>query len=209
MPDFPPLSPHKTDMLRAVRHVALDMDGTIYKGGTLFPFTSAFLRQLTKSGITHSFLTNNSSKSVAEYGEHLRGMGLRSAAEEIHISTHAVIGYLRSRHPAVRRVFTLASPGMDAELRAAGLELTADSPGDEPDAVIVGFDLDLSSASSCSLSGTRSTPRCRASSSWPPIRTSSAPRTSPRCSSTAERSARRSPPPRAANPTPCPANRTR
>lgn len=149
MTDFSPLSRDKADLLRAVRHVALDMDGTIYKGGTVFPFTTPFLEQLAEAGVTHSFLTNNSSKSVAEYGGHLRRMGLRAEPEEIHISTHAVIGYLRSRHPGVRRVFTLASPGMDAELRAAGLELTADNPDDEPDAVIVGFDLDLSYARLC------------------------------------------------------------
>ena len=31
------------EMLRGIRHVALDMDGTIYMGSTLFPFTIPFL----------------------------------------------------------------------------------------------------------------------------------------------------------------------
>src|ERR1041384_6636482 len=48
--------------LKEIRHVALDMDGTIYKGRTLFPFTNAFLARLTAAGIGYTFLTNNSSK---------------------------------------------------------------------------------------------------------------------------------------------------
>ena len=34
------------ERLRHIRHVALDMDGTIYMGMSLFPYTQAFLRGL-------------------------------------------------------------------------------------------------------------------------------------------------------------------
>lgn len=34
------------ERLRRIRHVALDMDGTIYMGMSLFPYTQAFLRGL-------------------------------------------------------------------------------------------------------------------------------------------------------------------
>ena len=47
------------------------MDGTIYKGGTLFPWTNPFLAQLAELGIGYSFLTNNSSKSTDDYLRHL------------------------------------------------------------------------------------------------------------------------------------------
>ena len=30
-----------------IKHVALDMDGTIYMGSTLFPFTKKFLQRLS------------------------------------------------------------------------------------------------------------------------------------------------------------------
>ena len=45
--------------LARVRHVALDMDGTIYLGSRLFDFTKGFLQSLTQLGIGYSFLTNN------------------------------------------------------------------------------------------------------------------------------------------------------
>ena len=50
--------------LRDIRHVALDMDGTIYSGGTLFKSTLPFLALMGELGIGHTFLTNNSSKSA-------------------------------------------------------------------------------------------------------------------------------------------------
>ena len=53
--------------LRRIRHVALDMDGTIYMGMSLFPFTKPFLAGLREAGIGYSFLTNNPSKSIADY----------------------------------------------------------------------------------------------------------------------------------------------
>ena len=39
------------ERLRRIRHVALDMDGTIYMGMSLFPYTQAFLRGLREQGI--------------------------------------------------------------------------------------------------------------------------------------------------------------
>lgn len=47
---------------RRIRHVALDMDGTIYLGSQLFPFTKPFLQSLAENGIRYSFLTNNPTK---------------------------------------------------------------------------------------------------------------------------------------------------
>ena len=53
--------------LRNIKHIALDMDGTIYNGSTLFPFTIPFLENLKTVGIGYSFLTNNPSKSTSDY----------------------------------------------------------------------------------------------------------------------------------------------
>ena len=44
--------------LRKIRHVAFDMDGTIYMGSTLFPYTQETLKRLRENGIGYSFLTN-------------------------------------------------------------------------------------------------------------------------------------------------------
>ena len=61
---------------RRIRHVALDMDGTIYMGMSLFPWTKRFLSDLTEMGIGYSFLTNNPSKNIADYLHKLASLGM-------------------------------------------------------------------------------------------------------------------------------------
>ena len=135
--------------LRAIAHVALDMDGTIYKGGTLFPWTLPFLARLRELGIGYSFLTNNPSKSVADYLAHLRRMGLEATKDELYTSAQATIDFLRTQHPQVRRVFALGTPSMLGEFEQAGFTLAREDAADEPDAVVIGFDLTLSYARLC------------------------------------------------------------
>ncbi len=135
--------------LRRIRHVALDMDGTIYSGSRLFGCTKPFLATLRKLGIGWTFLTNNSSKSVADYVKHLRGMGIAARADDFFTSTQATIHCLRESLPKVRRLFVLGTQSMRRELAAAGFRLTADSAEDEPDAVIAGFDTALQFSRLC------------------------------------------------------------
>lgn len=135
--------------LRRIAHVALDMDGTIYKGGTLFPWTAPFLARLKRLGIGYSFLTNNPSKSVPDYLKHLEKMGLTATRDELYTSAMATIDHLKTRHPQVKRLFVLGTPSMLAEFSGAGFQLTADDAGDAPDAVVVGFDMTLTYARLC------------------------------------------------------------
>jgi NagD protein len=132
---------HLSTQLRRIQHVALDMDGTIYCGGTLFPFTYAFLELLAELGIGFTLLTNNSSKSTADYVAHLRRLGIRVNAEQLCTSTHLTIEYLKQA--CVRRVFLLGTTSMGQELTAAGFSLAEEDAADEPDAVVVGFDTGL------------------------------------------------------------------
>ena len=135
--------------LRDLRHVALDMDGTIYSGGTLFESTQPFLALLAALGIGHTFLTNNSSKSARDYLAHLRKIGITATADQLYTSTQATIEHLQQQMPAVRRLFVLGTISMSRELEAAGFSLTADRANDEPDGVLVGFDTELTFSRLC------------------------------------------------------------
>jgi NagD protein len=131
----------KTAKPELIRHVALDMDGTIYKGGTLFDFTRAFLARLDELGIGYTFLTNNSSKSVKDYLRHLRRMGIEARDDQMFTSTLSTIDYLHDELPQAKRLFVLGTPSLQQEFRDAGYEVTEDRQ--EPEAVIVGFDTGL------------------------------------------------------------------
>jgi len=132
------------ERLRKVKHIALDMDGTIYKGDTLFPYTKAFLRALKQMGISYSFLTNNPSRSTKDYLSHLREMGLHVTKNEIYTSAHATMDYLTHHCPDAKKLFILGTPSMVREFEQAGFVPVADHPHEEPDAVVVGFDPTLS-----------------------------------------------------------------
>lgn len=142
----PSPTPATLARLRGIRHVALDLDGTIYRGGTVFPWTGPFLACLRELGLSWTFLTNNPSKSAADYLAHLGRMGIPAGPAELHTSAQATIGWLQRHRPDWRRLFALGTPSMQAEFAAAGFSLTADDPADAPDAVVVGFDPTLTYA---------------------------------------------------------------
>lgn len=137
------------EQLKKIKHVALDMDGTVYKGNTLFPYTLPFLARLKALGIGYSFLTNNPSKSTADYLKHLEKMGIPATADNMFTSAQATIHWLKANMPAAQRLFLLGTPSMIGEFEAAGFISTADDPADDPDAVIVAFDMTLTYSRVC------------------------------------------------------------
>jgi NagD protein len=125
-----------TDRLARLRHIVLDMDGTIYLGKRLFPATLPFLATLRELDIGYSFVTNNCSRSRAAYLVKLRAMGIEAAADAVVTSSHATIHHLQTHLPQVKRIFALNSPGGNEDLRLGGYEIDDNAP----DAVVVGFD---------------------------------------------------------------------
>ena len=117
--------------LRQIRHVALDLDGTIYRGGTLFPSTIPFLKLLKELRVGYTFLTNNSSKSSRDYLTHLERFGIHVTREELYTSTQATIRFLQESMPSVKRLFVLGTPSLVEELNEAGFIPTADDAMDE------------------------------------------------------------------------------
>lgn len=129
--------------LSDIRHVALDMDGTIYLSDTLFPFTLDFLAGLTRLGITYSFLTNNPSKSLADYMSKLQRMGIPATEEQMYTTTIATIDYIREHYPSVRKLFLLGTPSMISQFEQAGFISCGDSAEDVPDMIVASFDMTL------------------------------------------------------------------
>lgn len=138
-----------TQRLRRIRHVALDMDGTIYLGTTLFPYTKQFLAMLSDMGIEYSFLTNNPTRSRADYLKKLSGMGIEASSEQMYTSALATIDYLKAHMPNVKKLYVVGTPSLENEMRQAGFELTDADSKELPDALVVAFDTTLTFAKLC------------------------------------------------------------
>ena len=137
------LNAAQTEGLRRLRHIALDMDGTIYLDSNIFPFTLDFLRRLDALGIGYSFLTNNPTRSVADYLKKLSGMGIEATEDNMYTTSLAAIDYIKETHPQARRLFMLGTPSMVTQFEKAGFEACADDPADVPDVLVVAFDTTL------------------------------------------------------------------
>ena len=143
------LSPELKEKLSKIRHLALDMDGTIYMGTTLFPFTIDFLSEMKANGIGYSFLTNNPSKSVADYLKKLEGLGIEADEENMYTTSLAAIDYIKSHYPSAKRLFLLGTPSMISQFEKAGFESCADDPDDVPDVLVGAFDMTLEYSRLC------------------------------------------------------------
>ena len=137
------LSVSMRERLGKIRHVALDMDGTIYLGNNLFPFTPGFLATLRSLGIGYSFLTNNPTRSVADYIAKLAGMGIHATEDNMYTTSLAAIDYIKKEHPGAKRLFMLGTPSMVSQFEKAGFEACVDDPDDVPDVLVVAFDTTL------------------------------------------------------------------
>jgi HAD superfamily hydrolase (TIGR01450 family) len=120
-----------------IRHVVLDLDGTLYRDGKVFPETLPFLDRLRRLGIGFTFLTNNTSRGKHEYAPKLRAMGIDAREEEIYTPAESTLAYLRAK--GWQRVALLGTPSLCMQFETAGVALT----WDDPEAVVAAFDMTL------------------------------------------------------------------
>lgn len=143
------ITPVMKEKLRKIKYLALDMDGTIYLGSRLFPFTIDFLQKITGAGIGHSFLTNNPTKSVSDYIAKLAGFGISADESNMYTTSLAAIDYIKDEYPEAKRLFMLGTPSMVTQFEKAGFEACADDPADRPDVLVVAFDPTLTYSRLC------------------------------------------------------------
>lgn len=143
------LTAEQKDRLARIRHVALDMDGTIYMENNIFPFTLDFLARLRSLGIGYSFLTNNPTKSVSDYLGKLSKMGIEATEENMYTTVIEAIDYIRRTYPKAKSLFIVGTPSMERQFVDAGFLCCADDPDDVPDLLLVAFDTTLTYPKLC------------------------------------------------------------
>lgn len=116
----------------------LDMDGTFYLEDTLLPGGIEFLALCKEKNIPFTFLTNNSSKSPAEYIAKLARLGVPITPEEMFTSGDATLLFLEAEN-FPKELLLVGTPSLVHQFSAAGYQTDSAAPK----AVVLAFDTAL------------------------------------------------------------------
>lgn len=117
-----------------------DMDGTLYLGNRLYPFTKELLKKIKDSGKRYLFMTNNSSKSVKDYVLKLEKLGIEASREDFITSSQATAYYLKKHHSSAT-LYVCGTDSLKEELKSEGFAVS-DNIADV-DCIVMGFDTEL------------------------------------------------------------------
>ena len=123
--------------LDGVDLILADLDGVIYTGRNAIPHAVESINAAQES-IRVGYITNNASRTPASVAEHLSGLGLTVAPEDVVTSPQAAVKLLAGLVPAGSLILVVGGAGLLDVVRAAGFT-TTDSAEDKPAAVIQGF----------------------------------------------------------------------
>ena len=130
----------QTKLLQSMKLFLFDMDGTLYLGNQLYPFTIELLNTIKANGGKYLFMTNNSSKSVLDYVKKLEKLGIQATREEFMTSSQATAFYLHKYHEG-QRLYVCGTQSLKEEFRNEGFTVTTNL--DEVDCIVMGFDTEL------------------------------------------------------------------
>ena len=123
--------------LRKKKVFFFDLDGTLYLGNKLFDGVIELIETLKKQGKRYYFLSNNSSKSTSDYIKKLNKLNLKVNRENIILSQHPTISYLKKNNYTT--VFLLGNQSLKKEFNEEGLTLSENNP----EILVLAFDQEL------------------------------------------------------------------
>lgn len=111
-----------TDSLADIHDVALlDLDGVVYVGEHAVPHAVDGLAAARAHGMVLTFVTNNASRPSDVVAEHLTGLGVSAAADEVVTSAQAGAALMVKRLGTGAAVLAVGGPGVTEALLAADL----------------------------------------------------------------------------------------
>ena len=130
----------KNELIRSKRLWLFDMDGTLYLGDRIYGFTRELLATLRATGRRYLFMTNNSSKSVADYVKKLARLGIEATEEDFITSSQATAYYLKKHYPG-KRLYVCGTASLKRELEREGFTVT--EKVEDTECIVMGFDTEL------------------------------------------------------------------
>lgn len=115
--------------------VISDLDGVVYRGDAPIPSAIAAFRRWHEAGLPYAFVTNNSTRSAADFASKINDMGIPVTAERVVTSASTVADLVATNHPPSARVLVVGAAALRDAVTARGFTLS-----DAADVVVVGLD---------------------------------------------------------------------
>ena len=129
-------------MLSEKKLFLFDIDGTVALGDVLLPGAAEFFQEIKESGGQFVFITNNSTKSIADYIKKFRQMGVSTDPQNFVTASTASASWLR-QHAAGKTIYTLGTRSLIRELEGHGIRVTTDPDTQDISFVLVAYDSEL------------------------------------------------------------------
>ena len=125
-----------------IKGIISDLDGVAYRDDDPIPGSVQAFRAWHERGVPYAFVTNNSTKSAAQFATKLSGMGIPAIAAQVFNTISAVTSLLQRRWPPGTPVFAIGERPLLETLEQSGYRLT----GTDAEVVVLGFDSELNYA---------------------------------------------------------------
>ena len=132
--------------LSDLRSSVLDMDGVIWTMDDAVPGAAEAIARLRALGLSVSYLTNNSSKTRADYVAKLGLFGITAAEDDIMTSAYATSLVLAREGAVGKRAYVIGEQGLKNELAAKGIEVVEGFDASDVSYVVAGWDRGLTYA---------------------------------------------------------------
>jgi len=129
--------------LRRCRGFVFDVDGVLCRGDAVVPRAPEAIERLRRGGKAVIFISNNSTKSRAQYLAKFARLGIPVTEQDLVLSTYATARYVADEQPGAR-VYMVGAQGLRDEIALAGLALVDDPH--QAQVVIVGSAFDATGA---------------------------------------------------------------
>jgi 4-nitrophenyl phosphatase len=118
----------------------LDMDGVLWTDTAPIGNLPRIFARFKELGLAVALATNNSTRTVAQYVEKLRGLGVTVEPWQIVTSSLAVTNMMSHQLPVGSPVFAIGEDGLMEALKAAKFELLSVENAEKAEAVVIGID---------------------------------------------------------------------
>lgn len=128
------------EIIKYTKLFLFDLDGTLYLGDSLFPFTKELLSEIKRQNKRYIFITNNSSKNPKDYVKKFEQLGIKTEENEFITSGRVTLQYMTENYKD-KKIYLCGTKSLRDEFIEGGLTVTDDT--DEAEAVVVGCDTEL------------------------------------------------------------------